>query len=61
MAGSIRVEKSSTGLSPRLYTPVSARSGFEGDDIIDGGWLDDVIITPDDSDPDPDWPDWPEP
>ena len=50
-------------VSPRLYTPVSTRSGFEDDDIIDGGWFDDVIITPDDPDPDwpdPDWPDWPE-
>ncbi|MDD4591112.1 MAG: hypothetical protein PHG06_11900 [Parabacteroides sp.] len=48
-------------VSPRLYTPVSTRSGVEDDDIIDGGWLDEVIITPDDPDPEPDWPDWPGP
>ena len=49
-------------VSPRLYTPISTRSGFEDHHIIDGGWFDDVIITPDDPDPDwpdPDWPDWP--
>lgn len=46
-----------------LYTPISTRSGFEDDDIIDGGWFDDVIITPDnpDPEPEPEWPDWPEP
>ncbi len=50
-------------VTPKVYSPTQTRSDSEGDGDIDGGWLGEVVITPDpDPDPYPDlptsWVDW---
>ncbi len=50
-------------VTPKVYSPTQTRSDSEGDGDIDGGWLGEVVITPDpDLDPYPDlptsWVDW---